>query len=660
MIAILFSSVFPWVSGAQYYIDIKNPNCVDGGPGSPTIPWCLIQEGFARAQAGDTVFVEPGIYRLDTDLVVTQSGTSSESIRMIARSNAQDIIGKGNGDFDSYRDYQVFVITPEDPLLGGRIDGESKHITFDGANYWHLEGFWFSKIALQFIDTEGVELRHVLSYVSPRKTMGFDHNGDCNTGGDTVSESMFQSSSNFIVDHVEFWTMMFDRNMIGNRISNSDYPGWGNCDLHDTLSNAVLYLSGNSHDFEIKNSFFYGGRNVRMVSSGHDGLIEKNYYFFGQEHIGALANAQGITINRNVIGPMRQQATYVVPDCVDGSPRDVARDIYIYNNLMIDLLGVDVLPDCNEAAETIFLRNNLRISGKASTTGYEIGKIVMETVNSDYNAVFGYPQVESDTYFWRVKVYPDPGPNIFYSLAAWQTQSDYPQLLQDPHSLYADPNFMTAPDDLYRNLGSDDNDFPPIYTALTNFESHCGWIDDDYGTNGAYDVVYSNCEYPFRMSHFADLTLHPDSLLIDRGDPDFGTDFPGEQIDIGPFEFEEGGGADIPCTDLGGQCLADCGQYRVCWDEPDGFCESGVCCIGSCNPTPRPPGGSPLLAPLLKSEADRHGSLGYVLAEQVHRDRARVKAEFNFLTWVLIAGALAVASVWFFFEKRKRIRRSFY
>ncbi|MBU1197620.1 DUF4185 domain-containing protein [Candidatus Micrarchaeota archaeon] len=51
----------------------------------------------------------------------------------------------------------------------------------------------------------------------------------------------------------------------------------------------------------------------------------------------------------------------------------------------------------------------------------------------------------------------------------------------------------------------------------------------------------------------------------------------------------EGGGSDIYCEeDLGGQCLEDCSQFNECVWDAEGYCSTGICCIGSCTSTPTP------------------------------------------------------------------------
>jgi len=63
-----------------------------------------------------------------------------------------------------------------------------------------------------------------------------------------------------------------------------------------------------------------------------------------------------------------------------------------------------------------------------------------------------------------------------------------------------------------------------------------GWFDCKETIRGAHDVSGTNPRFIDPAQY--DYHLSQNSPAIDRGDPSFGTDFPGGRIDLGAFEFE--------------------------------------------------------------------------------------------------------------------------
>ncbi len=63
-----------------------------------------------------------------------------------------------------------------------------------------------------------------------------------------------------------------------------------------------------------------------------------------------------------------------------------------------------------------------------------------------------------------------------------------------------------------------------------------GWFDTRQSISGAHDVSGQDPRFVDAASY--DYHLAENSPAIDRGDPSFGSDFPGGRIDLGAFEFE--------------------------------------------------------------------------------------------------------------------------
>ncbi|MBU1198098.1 DUF1565 domain-containing protein [Candidatus Micrarchaeota archaeon] len=660
--ALVLYLLFSTVSGAMFYVNIQDLSCDDNGPGSEVLPWCTINEAVHSMQAGDTAYVLPGTYDIasgpyadeEGDITSVNDGTENERIQLIGLSTAADIIGLGNSPEAQDDENQVFI-------EGG--------IVFVENDYWTLQGFYVKNrggIRTNYADF--FELKDSLIFVDPSTNDGV-HKG----GGRGLR---LYRSHNAWIDHVEVWSINFDAHRL-----------LGNEEL-ETRSSTLTSLQSN--ELKLTNSILYGGRNVIDHQKNEENcVIEDSTFMWGQEHIGMLC-PYNFRYSRNVWYPTGQQAPYINVECEQDNVSGVFENNH---NIGIHMWAQTYCPDTPwyQGATDIVYRNNFifRVTddgGACMVSGPEYEMVF----NSDYNGCSSWDENDMTQYggnFWNwwgtdswwpgIEDWIEENTNAPYSLAEWQVQEDVPQPLQDPNSMFLfDPKLITP----YEELGQLEND---DYSCYLTF-------------GAGYENAKSNCEPPFRMRVLDDLRLQSDSPLRDAGDPAYGSDFPGGRIDIGAFEFSdglltcadqggdiceedeecpedqwieasdsefccavecEGGGAQLDCIlDLGGRCLDNCDYYRTCWEDVEGFCETGVCCMGSCLPTPRP-GGSPLMAPVLKSKAIREGAAGYLVAEQVRGvyNQEKAKAEFNFMTWVFIAGAVAVATAWFFFDKRKKV-----
>jgi len=83
---------------ATYYVDAANPNASDVGPGSSAAPYRTIQAAInARAGAGVTIAVRPGIYR--EALTVSRSGAEGDPFVLMAESAG--VVVSGADDFSN-------------------------------------------------------------------------------------------------------------------------------------------------------------------------------------------------------------------------------------------------------------------------------------------------------------------------------------------------------------------------------------------------------------------------------------------------------------------------------------------------------------------------------------------------------------------------------
>ncbi|MBU1975834.1 MAG: hypothetical protein KKG59_05510 [Nanoarchaeota archaeon] len=555
-------ATIPVVPDDGYIVDINDPNCDDNGPGTESVPWCTIQKALTSLQAGETAYVVPGTYVVDSEITVTQSGTSDNPIRLIGLTTAAAIIGKGNSQSDF--ENQVFITHPDG--IDGRIDGQSTYINFDNADHWEIKGFWFWKVSLMFDYCDDILFADSLAYYAPRVQLGVDL--DTGNGVDVIE---FRYCTDVVVDNVEVYSIMFDRLYNGLR---PGVPPFHGDDREGTQTDTGPQFWW-CNNFVVRNSYIYGGKNMYMAyrSTSSDGLWEDNHVFYVSEHIGHFKGSH-MTVRRNILGPYRQQGIYATLSC-----DEQLDDLVVENNIFIDILAMDAYPwpaDCTEGyLSPIVMRNNIAINGNTNppgvsfARGYEIGPYFINLMDSDYDVMWAYQGSHDLLYFWGVI----GGPH--YYLEDWQTQTDYPQVTQDDHSLVADPMFVTPHEELWKYI-----DGTQVYQALTNFETSCGWIDEEYGFIDMYVHAYTNCEYPFRMAHTGDFHLQEGSPLIDAGDPAYGTDYPGGRIDIGVYEYD---GDYIPptCEEQGGTCRDDCSLFDSCI-YTTGTCMVGECCLGEC------------------------------------------------------------------------------
>ena len=85
-------------SAGTYYVDGSSPQCSSAGPGTPDQPYCTISAAIAaRGTAGNTILVQPGIYR--ETITFPASGTSLAPI--VLRANGAGVIIDGADDLSA-------------------------------------------------------------------------------------------------------------------------------------------------------------------------------------------------------------------------------------------------------------------------------------------------------------------------------------------------------------------------------------------------------------------------------------------------------------------------------------------------------------------------------------------------------------------------------
>ncbi|MBU1198097.1 hypothetical protein KJ765_06345 [Candidatus Micrarchaeota archaeon] len=660
---LVFASFISLVSASTYFVDIQNPACNNNGPGSQGTPWCHLNVAVELMQAGDTAYVHPGTYNIDegpfTETNIwpyddppypaiirpSNAGTQANPIRLIALSTASQIIGKGNAPSAQDDANQAFI---ENGII----------YIHDGFDYWYLEGFYVrNKGGIVSKENTGFSIKDSLIFVDPSSRDGV-HRG----GGRSL---WLYDSDDAFVDHVEGWSINFDaRRLLGN-------------DDLETRS-SILNIQLSDRIF-VTNSLFYGGRNVLSHSSKErDCVVEDSQIFWGQEHLGQLC-PYNFRYTRNVWYPVGQQAPFINVEC----DYDEVSGVIENNHFMgIRPHAQTYCPSIPwyQGATDIKFRNNFLFSRTDQWgTCFLVGPEYQNVFDSDFNACSSWNKdspTQPDGNFWDwygvdgwwpgIEDWIEQNTDAPYSLSSWQVQNDVPQPVQDPNSLFnfGDPMLVTP----YTELGQLENDdYPCVLTFGAGFET-----------------AISNCEPPYRMRILDDLHLREGSPLINRGDPAYGSNYPGGRIDIGAFEFDgeqppltcndgtpygecsqdrpwfcqdgtliedcgacgcpqglncddgtgqclsptpfptcdeqgghictedescpgdqwlpaedsdrccavecEGQGSELDCVlDFGGQCLSDCGGLEDCSPEPEGFCNSGVCCVGACiQPTPEP------------------------------------------------------------------------
>lgn len=94
LVAAALMTAAPAAASRIWWVDRNNASCTDGGTGTQGAPFCTIARGAKKALAGDTVMVEPGIYREQ----VSPSSTGSLGAPITFRADGPGVIVQGTKD----------------------------------------------------------------------------------------------------------------------------------------------------------------------------------------------------------------------------------------------------------------------------------------------------------------------------------------------------------------------------------------------------------------------------------------------------------------------------------------------------------------------------------------------------------------------------------
>ena len=91
----------PAASAATYYVDQGNGSCSEGGPGTPSAPYCSISAALgANHLPGTTIIVRPGVYRELID--ANYSGTPGNPIVLLAQpTTGNPVVIQGSDSFSN-------------------------------------------------------------------------------------------------------------------------------------------------------------------------------------------------------------------------------------------------------------------------------------------------------------------------------------------------------------------------------------------------------------------------------------------------------------------------------------------------------------------------------------------------------------------------------
>lgn len=509
----------------NFYVDNQNELCTDQGEGTQSTPFCSINKAILEAEPGDTISVYPGTYDISQGEGVEyasgseyplqpgqpmirpiNSGTANYPIRLIGMSTAKDIIGKGNYVNDD--DNQVFVI-------GGTLLMDK--------DYWDVEGLYFTHGGgVYTIENTGFVLKDSLFFVDPEP-----HTDLINVNGGHTLYVM--RTTDTVFDHLEVWSINFDSGMDANFQTRC-----GQDSAYETQSKCVQ--NWGSTGTVLKNSFVYGCRYLlqragEVVSSGC--VVENNHLMFAEEHNGHFCTDD--FVYRRNFNFMGQQTPYFEEECNGPLVTGVIENNVNYQSKFW------MQQNCNEDHwlnnfDYVKFRNNIVVLRTSVDACFYAGPQYENVIDSDFNLCSPWfrndPTQPKGTFWsWYAGGYDDIqqwiGANTEspYLLDAWKVQDDVPEITQDDNSLFrVDPGFIT-----------------PIqeFGQFENIDYSCSAT---FGHPDIFGECYSNCEAPYRIRFLDDTHLRSDSPLIDRGDPDYGTNYPGGRIDIGMYEYDD----DIP------------------------------------------------------------------------------------------------------------------
>lgn len=176
LLIVLGGTIFmPSAHATVWSVDGSAPGCSNGGPGTDVLPLCTIGAGVSRARAGDTVRVNPAIYREQVNLAF--SGTSSSPIVVEATGSGAIVLGSidvsdpaGWSSTATNAWSRSFTATPRQVLVDG-----VRLTTASGAGTTTNGSFYYDALAgLLYVDIGGANPGVGHSVEAGTRTYGFN------------------------------------------------------------------------------------------------------------------------------------------------------------------------------------------------------------------------------------------------------------------------------------------------------------------------------------------------------------------------------------------------------------------------------------------------------------------------------------------------------
>lgn len=384
--------------GAEYYVDINNPNASDQNPGTESLPWRTLQKAAqATLSPGDTVFVKGGTYS------VTSGGSWSKAA----------ITPKNSGEpgkpitFKSLPEHAAII---DGGVMRGQSGyGDTQALIGSSTSYVVIDGFIvrnaFAKGILVMGPSKGVTIQNnIVSGIS------HTHPTD-NTDGIRVEETGEAIIRNNLIFNVHNGT---------------------------TTHNAAgikLYSVSNS---TIENNEAYdAGSGIFDKHAGRNNVIRNNYTHDVGSGIRYVAADGYIAGGNHIYGNVITRATDAIHlDAIDTLFDDT---VYVYNNVMAEYSQIGLrIP--RQSAHVVNAYNNIFYrTGSVGTGDIVTYDDPPNTIlNSDYNIFVTSPQIQIGRYVTNRNV----------SLDQWNSITTYDGNSQVGSVSFVDPandNFKLAP-----------------------------------------------------------------------------------------------------------------------------------------------------------------------------------------------------------------------
>ena len=297
---------------------VGGPGCSPGGPGSPTQPYCTINEAAAVAMAGDTVLVAGGTYT--EKVTVPRSGTAGNPIVFRPASSVPvTVTGAANGFFVSGRSYvtiQGFAVTAT-TSFGIYLNNSSNIVIANNTvtNSGH---------ASQGSTAAGIELAAVTASTVSGNTS--DHNSD---HGIFLNSS---SSGNLIsYNEASFNAEQWQRNANGINVTGPNNSIIGNVTHDNEDSGLQFYPGGNNGLAALNVTYNNGDHGIDDLNVTGGRLVGNTVYHNCTSGINVEGTGGNYTVENNVavdngvflVHPTPINYT-ILHDCQDRRDGDIA------------------------------------------------------------------------------------------------------------------------------------------------------------------------------------------------------------------------------------------------------------------------------------------------------------------------------------------------